>query len=412
MKNLFLLILTIAVLSCNKESSFIPTEPSQNNNEPSGEVLKILWERPLHPDTIGSISTEPVYLNGKVFFTLWPEWATDSEILCAFDAEDGLIIWEKESSTGKSGTKMSLLNYQDNILYRTDHALCLLNETNGEEKWCHFPAEEGSLASSQVKIIDNEYYRSYYDQPLGNRTQSELVRGNLETGELETIFTVHKTEEFIPTIKPPARWINENDEKILFFQNSLYEWATVNGYSTLYMYNVNTKEVEYIWDNLYGGGTNNYGPYIQNDKLFVQGTDTIRCIDIHSKDVVWKKWTGQAGTNSFIRKDILVIKANDGRMMGLNPLTGETIWEVSDSGYTPSSLTYFDGIVYFGSLGSGKLYAVDIETGEHIWAEDPPNQKKGYPNASFLNGVAIDTVNRVLFTDDEHFVMAIQLPER
>jgi outer membrane protein assembly factor BamB len=136
------------------------------------------------------------------------------------------------------------------------------------------------------------------------------------------------------------------------------------------------------------------------------------CVDIISKEIIWKEYIGQnAFSNFFIEKNVLIVNPDNRTLMGLNPYTGETIWQETDSGATCSNMIYFDGIVYFGSIGTGMLYAVDIETGEHIWAEKSPNKDR-FSSSAFVNGVAIDTVNRVLYTDDEYFVMAIKLPER
>jgi outer membrane protein assembly factor BamB len=411
---LFTVLLFTIVYSCKKDNTTIIIPPDDNNPpcifcDTTTSKLEVLWQKPLHPDTFIRISTEPVIANGKVIFTRWPK-DTEAEKIMAFNLINGEKEWEQESvSTSHTNSDNSLLNYEDNILYKASGKdICLLSGQTGESIWCYNPNEDGLSGDVLLNIIGKSYYREHSQGGISNRT-SYLTKGDLETGNTSTIFSKGMEDGFTPRLMPPGLWINQQNENILFFRNRKYNWDENETLSDVFMYNADMEELEYEWKNV---PWSNSSLYIFDDKIYSSGNDTMYCVDIISKEIIWKEYIGQnAFSNFFIEKNVLIVNPDNRTLMGLNPYTGETIWQETDSGATCSNMIYFDGIVYFGSIGTGMLYAVDIETGEHIWAEKSPNKDR-FSSSAFVNGVAIDTVNRVLYTDDEYFVMAIKLPER
>ncbi|MFT5911707.1 MAG: outer membrane protein assembly factor BamB [Paraglaciecola sp.] len=406
-----IIFLTILMFSCKKEETS-PTIPPIIENPECCEYtgkLEVLWQTPLDKDTLEGISTEPVIVDKKVVFTLWPANPSDPELVTAYDLATGAIQWEWESvSTAHTSTKNSLFPYNGNVLYKaSSKEVCLLDGSTSDIIWSYNPYDDG-LRGSGVKVIGEGH------NPPGTVKQSStLVRGNMETGEIEDVLTQEIQNGFSPSLTTPVIWKNEIGETIMFIRNSQYNWDENNSKTDLIMYNYDLEEIEHEWKNITpSGGSSNQPPFIKNNKLFFIGWENVLCIDILTKEILWQTYTGNNFTGIAIN-DILILNSLDKNIKALDINTGDILWENADSGSTSSFMQHFDGIVYFGSLGRGRLYAVDIETGEHIWAESPPNRETGkYPGAAFLNGVAIDTVNRVLYTDDEYFVMGIKLPER
>jgi outer membrane protein assembly factor BamB len=411
---LFSIILFTIVYSCKKDNATIIIPP--NNNIPpcifcdtTSSKLEVIWKKPLHIDTLESISTEPIIVNGNAIFTLWPK-GTEAEKIMAFNLINGEKEWEKESiSTSHTNTRNSLINFENNILYKASGKdICLLNGQTGENLWCYNPNEDGLNGDVLLNRIGNSYYREHNQGDKNNRI-SYLIKGDLETGSISTIFSKGMEDGFTPRLMPPGLWINQQNENILFFRNRKYNWDENETLSDVFMYNADMEELEYEWKNV---PWSNSSLYIFDDKIYSSGNDTMYCVDIISKEIIWKEYIGQnAFSNFFIEKNVLIVNPDNRTIMGLNPQTGETIWQETDSGSTCSNMHYHDGIVYFSSLGRGLLYAVDIETGEHIWAEKTPN-KQAYSNANFGMGITIDKENGYLYTTDAYFVMAIKLPER
>ena len=85
------------------------------------------------------------------------------------------------------------------------------------------------------------------------------------------------------------------------------------------------------------------------------------------------------------------------------------VWYNNNSTGTVVQMRYFDGVVYYVSVGSGLLYAINAETGATIWAEYSRNKK---PHVTFaFSSVIIDPVRRYLYTADSYFMMCVKLPE-
>ncbi len=63
-----------------------------------------------------------------------------------------------------------------------------------------------------------------------------------------------------------------------------------------------------------------------------------------------------------------MIVMDDGRrkLVAFNTATGNKLWEETSAG-TNSYLSELNGVVYYGSSGDGRIHAVDIETGKHLW---------------------------------------------
>ena len=106
---------------------------------------------------------------------------------------------------------------------------------------------------------------------------------------------------------------------------------------------------------------------------------------------------------------MIILHGDDHGIWALNKSDGAIIWYNNNSIGTVVQMRYFDGVVYYISVGSGLLYAINAETGATIWAEYSRNKK---PNATFgLSSVVIDPERRVLYTADSYYMMCIKLPK-
>ena len=74
-------------------------------------------------------------------------------------------------------------------------------------------------------------------------------------------------------------------------------------------------------------------------------------------------------------------------------------------------MVHHKGIIYTVGQGNGKLFAFDLETGEHYWREHPPNRRSD-SRAGFYNKIALDPETGYIYADDRFFVLCIKPYER
>ena len=91
--------------------------------------------------------------------------------------------------------------------------------------------------------------------------------------------------------------------------------------------------------------------------------------------------------------------------------TGEILWKETDSASSPQNMVHHEGIIYTVGRGKGRLFAFDVETGEHFWREFPPNRRSD-SRAVFYNEIDLDPETGYIYADDRFFVMAIKAIER
>ncbi len=86
---------------------------------------------------------------------------------------------------------------------------------------------------------------------------------------------------------------------------------------------------------------------------------------------------------------MVIVNNEDQYVYALDPMTGNQLWKVRDSG-TSSKMRYMNGVVYFNGGASGRLHAIDIREGKTVWKIDP--QLIGeFPDEAF-RGTAIYTL--------------------
>ena len=86
-------------------------------------------------------------------------------------------------------------------------------------------------------------------------------------------------------------------------------------------------------------------------------------------------------TKYCIEEDKIIANNEDEYTYCLNPDTGSILWKTATSG-TSGRMSYLNGIVYFVGGATGKLHAIDVSTGKHVWKLDV--HKLGEPdNANF-----------------------------
>ena len=74
----------------------------------------------------------------------------------------------------------------------------------------------------------------------------------------------------------------------------------------------------------------------------------------------------------------MLFGSDDGRLYAVDIKTGEKLWEFETGRQIRSSPLVADGIIYFGN-DAKTLYALNVETGEEIWSFEANGSITGSP---------------------------------
>ena len=207
-------------------------------------------------------------------------------------------------------------------------------------------------------------------------------KGNLETGEIEEYIIPNFTLEHIignrigdvTRIEPymyngvqylVVTWQELTDDTIWNFQT----------YLGLYNYETN----EWVYEKKVMNQPNLNGvvlapPVIYQGKFYANIGHQLVCHDIATGNQVWiKDFPQDFMFSGFIIEDDKIIANNEDTFTYcLNPENGNLIWKTESSG-TSGRMSYLNGIVYFVGGSTGKLHAIDVSTGKHVWKIDVGN---------------------------------------
>lgn len=395
--------IVLTAFCCAPEDKFVnPQVVDENPNDTISYKLKIKWQKPLHRDTLDCNSFNPVMMGENVLFS--QRHCVEKERLIALRKIDGSLVWEWDEH--EKGTSNFIAHHDEIVIYDSSTELFGIDGGAGIIKWKYDTAPLASLPfmSSQ----DNIWYKELNPQGLENEF-SYLIEGNFNEGSYRTIYKRELVDGFIANLQPPALWVAPNSDSVLVFQNRSFKFSTpVEHKVTLIVYNLTKDSTLFEIDDLTESGNSNVRPpVIWDEKIYFAGAQNMYCIDINTGEILWKKYLYQLLLcNWLIEEGKLIVNPDDRTLLALDPYTGDEIWKRTDSGANCSDMKYHDGIIYFDCLGTGRLYAVDISTGEHIWAEKSPNGE------SINNGVAIDPENNVLYASDGYFALCIELPKK
>ena len=134
-------------------------------------------------------------------------------------------------------------------------------------------------------------------------------------------------------------------------------------------YALDAKTGEKKWDFELGGDGEQSSPTIVDGFVYFGGFDNhFYSLDIKDGELKWKHDAGAAMLSSpFVSKDQVFIGTNNGKVFGLNRVTGKVNWEFKESDQPIfSSPVEYEGLVYFTSYDH-HVYAVNATDGKLKW---------------------------------------------
>ena len=380
MKNSFLFALVIFFACCGKENS---DENVKTNDK--GEIISLpyLWKFPLHQHEGNFIHNPPLFDN-MVFDerVLIPTTnSADSRNLTMINSNDGSKLWDwsewfqPETEGGNVRRKIVSGNYHHWINGTRRYTIDL--ET-GESVLRDRNAEDISFSTRNTSIGSKTFLMSRIDNDEGFSTTA-LFCSDILNSHFELVLEVPYSSDTIGELNmvqgfdEVLPYINNGNEYLVVLSSqpylnwnydirvNLYDWTDKNWIYTNKI-SVEPKQNNSGWSMLY------------NDHLYFSAGREILCYEIMTGKRVWQRDFPHDFTFSGfeISDGIMVANCENAVCYGINPTTGNIIWQSDGSG-TASKLNnrIMDGVVYFKGGGPAFFFAKDINTGETLWRLDP-----------------------------------------
>jgi len=389
------LILFIFTASCCKDDN------TDKQTDPNGVIISLPyhWKKSLHLSNVvsnGYIS-DAIYYNGNIAIPTTN--GENNRFLTMINPNNGETIWQwNDNYLPYSDQIIIFEKYQHNNLltYQNGGKSYCINLDNGTTQW-RFLRDEPYLV--QLSGLNNNYFtfgQSITQYP--QYSESVAFKGNMQTGELEEFIIPNFT---LNNIAPgnrigditgivPYKKDNVQYLAVLWQEpqnvNSFYDWQTYLG-----LYNYDTNQWVYEKSVINQPNTNGVvlaPPKIYNDKIYVNVGKELFCHDLLSGSQIWSRQFLQDFMFSgfIIAEDKIIANNEDTFTYGLDPENGNILWKTETAG-TSGRMSYLNGIVYFVGGSSGKLHALDVNTGEEVWRLDA--SKLGEPSDSSFKTNAV-----------------------
>ncbi len=109
--------------------------------------------------------------------------------------------------------------------------------------------------------------------------------------------------------------------------------------------------------------------YFEN-KVYVSAGNKIACFDFATGERLWRREfpLDFMFSRFIVREGLVVANCENNILYGLDASTGVTRWQGEGAG-TSSRLEdrYLNGVVYFSGGSTGRIHAVDVQTGKTLW---------------------------------------------
>ena len=389
-----LLVFFIFMASCHKD------DDTNNQTDENGVItsLSYQWKKSLHNgDTFNSNGRikSPIYYNGNIAIPTTN--GENSRFLTMINPTNGETIWQWNDNYLPYSNQISIFEkYQHNNLltYQTGTKSYCVNLDDGTTQWKFrrdspfdvrlYPSYGGNFFNSS-SFVNNE---GYNEQIM---TKVEINTGNLTTEVIRANYSGDyiNSSNFIGGVTNVTKLATNNNLYALTYAEPSPNWV-VNSY--LGLYNASTQQWVYERKLMAPSTTNSsaYEPKIYNNKLYAWVGKNIVCHNLDTGEQIWRKSFPQDFLFSgFIIEDDKIIANNeDTYTYCLNPENGNIIWKTESSG-TSGRMSYLNGIVYFVGGSTGKLHAIDVSNGEHVWKINAGNLGESGSSSFKTNAVYV-----------------------
>ena len=213
-------------------------------------------------------------------------------------------------------------------------------------------------------------------------------------------------------IETPAWTTNKENDTLLLFLTTGWNFDKVDGKVNAYCYNMTKQEM--VWEKK--GFTNDkdatkYAPLvIENNKVIFQSMRAVHCMDIASGELVWQHEyipNDITSTSLLYYNDKLFSRTGGGLIYCHDAQSGQILWSNTSIEAFPAPDGRMDAYkdkLYLTAYPTGGvyLYCLSISTGELLWKDKGPAEV-------IQGGVIIDQKTGYLYCHSDWSVMCIDL---
>ena len=371
-----LLVFFTLITNCNQSDT-----DTQTDEDGIITSLSYQWKKSLHLDGVVSNSKfdVPIKYNGNIAIPTTN--GSNNRLMTLINSNNGDFIWSWDDRYQPETERIGVYySHQNNNLltYQTGDRSYCINLDNGTTQWKFrressfdvrlYPSYDGNFFNSS-SFVNNE---GYSEQIM---TKVQINTGNLTTEVIRANYSGDyiNPSNFIGGVTNVTKLPNSSNLYAITYAESSPNWV-VNSY--LGLYNAITQQWVYERKLMAPPTVNSsaYEPKIYNNKLYAWVGKNIVCHNLDTGEQIWRKPFPQDFLFSgfIIEEDKIIANNEDTFTYCLNPENGTIIWKTESSG-TSGRMSYLNGIVYFVGGSTGKLHAIDLSTGEHVWKINASN---------------------------------------
>jgi len=369
---LIFFVITLLCVSCKDDDSVLVEKPIDPIDPVITDTI-LLWKKVLHPDTLNVITIDPHYKDEKIICSYRPSLANTGvakdEIIFAID-QDGNELWTwGDYSPEITNKKVSHTIFSENYLLVSSHTdNYSINTDNGTTNWTFVKEYGGPLISYNEEL--DLVLKTFRDgQAPGSDSTYIEISSNHSNGEFKEVFKIRKSDDYEVHIPGVASYLNPEGDTILIFQNRQIVVNPYDGKIDLYAYNLTKKEIQWFKEDIGDGESNLRPPLIDGDYVYFCGQFHIFCYEKESGNLVFERklYHTFQGANFLIWEDLFITNLDNGDLIAINKLTGETVWAKEDLTGCCTELRIFDDKVY---LANDDLYILQCSSGRILFHQE------------------------------------------
>ncbi|MFW6328136.1 MAG: PQQ-binding-like beta-propeller repeat protein [Bacteroidota bacterium] len=220
--------------------------------------------------------------------------------------------------------------------------------------------------------------------------------GNVNTGELE-LFLVPDLGDLpepdpneIPDVIVGVDWIEPfyADKQLYLLVYYGKQYVSVNGkisQSYMGLYDYAAKQWIYEKEPLGRVSWVEGKPIIEESRVYHTLYSHVECRNVFTGDIIWSVTDSISHNPSgfcMSENNIIVFEEDfNKKVTAYSKTNGSPQWSTPSHG-SISIMNELNGVVYFTSIGDGRLHAIDANTGEYLWRLIAPDEDKA-PGAFF-----------------------------